>query len=64
MADGLVLLLSAIMVGILVYTKPNFFWNHYKMREARQYLSEADANRVMYGFLLIIGLVGLVMMVV
>lgn len=64
MADGLVLLLSALMVAVLVHTKPNFFWNHYKIRAARQHLSEADANRAMYGFLLLIGLAGLVMMVV
>lgn len=54
MGSGLGLLLAAIIVGILVYTKPDFFWNNYKMRRARQHLTDTEAERIAYGFILLI----------
>lgn len=57
MGGALGLLFGAIIVGILVYTKPNFFWNNYKMRRARQHLTDADAERIAYGFILLIMIV-------
>lgn len=54
MSYELGLLFGAMIVGILVYTKPNFFWNSYKMRRARQHLSDTDAERIAYGFILFV----------
>lgn len=62
MDGALGLLLAAMIVGILVYTKPNFFWNSYKMQRARQHLTEAEAEPLAYGFILLVMLVACVML--
>jgi uncharacterized membrane protein len=56
------LLLAIIIVGWLVYTKPSFFWNNYQMRRARQGMSDAEADRIIYPFLLGLIVLALVLM--
>jgi len=56
------LLGASIAVAILIYTKPNFFWNTPKMRRARQHLTEAQAERIGYGMSLVLGLFAIAVM--
>jgi hypothetical protein len=56
------LLLASIAVAILVYTKPNFFWNNPKMRHARQHLTEAQAERIGYGMTLALAILAIAVM--
>lgn len=56
------LLVAAIIIGCLVYTKPNFFWNNDRMRRARQGMSDAEADRIIYPFLLGLGVLAVVLM--
>jgi uncharacterized membrane protein YidH (DUF202 family) len=56
------LLLALIAVAILVYTKPNFFWNTPKMRGARQNLTDAQAEMIGYGMTLVLGVFAIAVM--
>jgi hypothetical protein len=58
------LLLASIVVAILVYTKPNFFWNTPKMRRARENLTETQAERIGYGITLILAVFAIAVMLI
>ena len=62
MDGALGLLFAAMIVGILVYTKPHFFWNSYKMQRARQHLTEVEAERIAYGFIALVMVAACVML--
>ena len=62
MNNVLALFFAALIVMGLVYTKPNWFWNTPKMRRSRQYLTEAQAEALGYGFCGLIMVVALVVM--
>jgi hypothetical protein len=57
MGEGIAFIVAAIIVGVLVFTKPNFFWNNAQRRRARQVMPDAEAEKITYAFLL--GLIGL-----
>lgn len=42
---------AALCVVILIKTKPSFFWEHHKIRKARQELGDEMTEWLMYGFL-------------
>ncbi len=56
------MLFASIAVAILIYTKPNFFWNAPKMRRARQNLTETQAERIGYGMTLVLGVIAIIVM--
>jgi hypothetical protein len=62
MSSAAGLFFGSIMVAILTYTKPSFFWNAPKMRRARQHLTEAQAEKLSYTMTLVLAMVGLVAM--
>ncbi len=62
MGGAIGLLLAASFVGFLVYIKPDFFWNNDQMRRARQGMSDAEAERLIYPLLLGLIVFALVLM--
>lgn len=48
------LLFGVIIVGIMLRTKPAFFWEHYKMRRIREQVGDEAVERFGYAFLVFI----------
>lgn len=44
------LFFASLVVMVLTYTKPNWFWNAPQMRRACGDLSQADAEKIIYSF--------------
>lgn len=42
---------GVLFAFVLLKTKPAFFWEHYKVRKARDLLGDALAERIGYAFL-------------
>lgn len=57
------LFFASLVVMILTYTKPSWFWQAPQMRRARQDLSQADAEKMSYGFCALLMVVALLMAV-
>lgn len=62
MGDAVGLLMAAISVGVLVFTKPHFFWDNAQMRRARGSFTDAEVERIAYAFVLFIMGLALVLM--
>ncbi|TVP70061.1 MAG: hypothetical protein EA342_02250 [Leptolyngbya sp. LCM1.Bin17] len=57
------LFIAALVVMVLTYTKPDWFWNTPKMQRSRQGMSQSQEESIMYGLcavLMVLAVVALI----
>lgn len=62
MMEGIVLLIVAVIMAILTYTKPKFFWYSPSINRARKHSTDAQIEREHYRILLLVVSIAIAMM--
>lgn len=63
MMEGIVLLIVAVIMAVLTYTKPKFFWYSPSINRARKYSTDAQIEREHYYVILMMVGIALAIMI-